>query len=170
MRDSTTMGFDPRTVASLLGIAFDPDVNADGVGSAEAVTELLDACLAAPVGMATMANVRLAPDAGEAPGHSSASLGEILTGSEARLETLCLIREHAKQEASRESSEVKQATATTIYFATIANALVFHDRKLTTHSDESLERSFDELVQKPWMSKALGELFSKAREICRKRG
>ena len=169
MRDGTTMGLDPQTVACLLGIAFDPDVNTDAPGSAEVVAQLLDACLATPAGTAAMADVHSAPSAVEEPSHGPASLGEILTGSQSCLETLRMIRQHAKREASKESSEVKQAAATTIYFATIANALVFHDRKLTTHSDDSLERSFDDLVQKPWMPKDLAELFSRAREICRKR-
>ena len=168
MKDSTTMGLDPSTVASLLGIAFDPDVNTEDASSADVVAQLLDACLAAPAGTAAMADLPPARGAGEASAQVPASLGEILTGSQSRLETLRLIRERAKQEASRESSEVRQATATTIYFASIANALVFRDRKLTTHSDESLERSFDDLARKPWMPKDLAELFSRAREICRK--
>jgi hypothetical protein len=169
MKRDTTMGLDPDKVSRLLGIARDSDVNTDGAGSAEDVAQLLDAYLAAPAHTDEAVDLKLVASGGEASGGGPVSVGEVLTSSRSPLETLRSIRQRAKRESSSESSEAEQATATTLYFAAIANALVFHSTRLTTHSGESLGRSFDDLRRKPWMPKNLVDLFSRARDICRDR-
>ncbi len=169
MKRSTTLGLDPKKVALLLGIGSDADVDSAGVGSAQVVAQLLDAYLATPAGTDTSTESDLALPAREGPRQGPASLREVLTDSQAPLETLRLIRQQAKKEASVGCSGAKQVTATTVYFAAIAGALVFHGRKLTTHSSESLAESFDDLAKKQWMPRDLSDLFLRACGICQER-
>jgi len=76
------------------------------------------------------------------------------------------IRRYAKERAARRCSEAEHAAMTTIYFAAIANALAFHDVKVTTYSYESLRSSFAKLQAKHWMPEDLADLFDKATQRC----
>jgi hypothetical protein len=68
-------------------------------------------------------------------------------------------------------SRTEAALATTIYYAALASAPVYHDRKITQYSYEALEQSFATFAAKQWVGPELTELFSRARHLCReKRG
>jgi hypothetical protein len=77
------------------------------------------------------------------------------------------LRRNAKEKAARTDDEAEHAAMTTIYFAAIANWLVFHGRRITSYSYESLEPSFGELRGKPWMPTELAGLFERAQQACR---
>jgi serine/threonine-protein kinase len=65
--------------------------------------------------------------------------------------------------------EVNHAIAFTIYYATIAGSIIFHDEKIGSDSYESLAESFDDLKEKKWMPPELTSLFSSASEVCQTR-
>lgn len=95
------------------------------------------------------------------------TLGELLLDRQTELGTIKQIRDRAKAQAARESSEAEHAVMTTIYFAAIANGLVYRHVKITTHSYASLESSFEKLIRKAWMPADLTQLFRRAAKLCR---
>ena len=81
------------------------------------------------------------------------------------------IKECCKRLSSSLESKVESAIATTLYYAAMAGALVYHDKKITQHSYDALDGAFAMLIEKPWMDRELAGLFSSARSICQgKRG
>ncbi len=95
------------------------------------------------------------------------TLGELLLDRQTKLGTIKQIRDRAKAQAARESSEAEHAVMTTIYFAAIAHGLLYRHMKITTCSYASLESSFEKLVRKAWMPADLAELFQRAAKLCR---
>ncbi|UCG59807.1 MAG: hypothetical protein JSU70_09855 [Phycisphaerales bacterium] len=171
MKTDSILGLDPKRIARLFGITFDSD-NQENGNSDEVTAEYLQACLAATVTTDTQVMGgwpgiirRLRGDNGHDP---EQTLGDVLTRPGSKLSTIRKIRRYAKQRASRESSEAERSVAITIYFTAIANALLFHGVKITTHPYESLETSFGMLIAKRWMPAELSELFEKARRACKK--
>lgn len=97
-------------------------------------------------------------------------LGNLLLSPDTRLEDLIAIKEHAKKMMSTADTDAKYEARAVIYYAAIASALAFHDRKITTHSNEELENSLSALVERDWIKADLSQLLKKAQEICRSRG
>ncbi len=98
---------------------------------------------------------------------AQATIGELLLDQQTKLSTIKQIRDRAKAQVVRASSEAEQAVMTTIYFAAIANGLVHRRMKITTCSYASLELSFEKLIRKAWMPAGLANLFRQAAELCR---
>lgn len=96
-------------------------------------------------------------------------LGQVLLDADTELASLREIKEHWKKLTVGDGTLADRASATTIYFAAIASALVCHGEKITTHCDEALEDSFGTLAAKRWMPEELVRLFEKARDLCRAR-
>jgi len=115
-------------------------------GSASAVVQLLD---------------------GSDSGPQQRRLREVLTDPGSDLVVLRAIRKWAKQQAQHTDPTAEHVVALTIYFAAIANALVYHRARITTASYEALERSFGQLLEKHWMPGFLAQLFGRARQACK---
>jgi hypothetical protein len=94
------------------------------------------------------------------------SLGEILLDARSDIHLLRAIKDCSKRLSYELESEADTALATTIYFASLASALVYHDEKITRNSYEKLDESFALLSAKRWMARELTELFGRARGIC----
>ncbi|MEJ2703723.1 MAG: hypothetical protein P8Z79_14905 [Sedimentisphaerales bacterium] len=97
-------------------------------------------------------------------------LGCLLLSSETELEHLMAIKEHAKKMMSTADTNAKYETRAVIYYAAIAGALVFHDRKISTHSNQDLEDSLSALAKRKWIKADLSQLLKKAEKICHLRG
>ena len=69
----------------------------------------------------------------------------------------------------RGGTEADQATATVVYYAAIASALLFHQRRITEHTYDKLEKAYGDLEQKDWIPSELKELFRKAKAACQER-
>ena len=90
-------------------------------------------------------------------------VNELLLNPRTDPETLVALKNHFKgQVVQVRQSESEHETMLALYFGAIASALVFHDRKISTHSDATLARSFASLKEQPWMVWELTELFDKA--------
>lgn len=101
---------------------------------------------------------------------SGRPLSELILSPITELAVLQTIKDHGKQLARRPGcSDSERDCGLSLYFAAIASALVFHGQKITTHSWESLQRSFAALIEKPWMTQELRALLARAREACRQR-
>ncbi len=96
-------------------------------------------------------------------------LGEVLQNPQSDVGLLRAIKDCSKRLSCTLDSQAETALATTIYFAALAGALVYHDKKITQYSYEKLDESFALLIEKKWMAKELVELFSEARRTCQGR-
>jgi len=174
MRKDSTLGLNPESLARLLGIALysDPDEGKDK--STDTTAQLLKARLAGTLPLDTTVVEELPAILGQLRKDlmplGGRTLGEALIDPKSDLGVIKKIRRYAKKMASRKRSEADRAVAVAIYYAAIANALVFHDVKVTTHSYESLEASFAKLINKPWISAELNILFVRALKLCQKKG
>ena len=173
MRKDSTLGLSPERLARLLGITLHSVGGEAKEDSVQYISELLQAHLAGTLPFDAAVIDELPAIIGrlrnELIAHAGETLGEVLTSPESDLDTLKKVRQYAKRMASRKSPKAKHAVAVAIYFAAIANALIFHNTKITTHSYRSLKVSFDNLAKRPWMPAGLVKLFTKVHKICRKK-
>jgi len=77
------------------------------------------------------------------------------------------VKDYFKRLSGSAKSRTEYHVANTIYYAAIASALVFHDRRITKFSYKDLEEYFRRLDQENWIPEALRGLFTKACEYCR---
>lgn len=89
---------------------------------------------------------------------------EILTDPAAALPVVEKVKERYKLIAQRAAAPAERQVATSIYFAAVAYALIFHGQRITQHADDYVIESFGKLAAKPWMTPELVELFMKAKE------
>ena len=100
---------------------------------------------------------------------AGSSLGEVFLEPTSDVDLLRAIKDCGKRLSRELDSEAETALATTTYFAALASALVYHNRKITQNSYEKLGESFTLLTGKKWMAQELIELFSRARRMCESR-
>ena len=86
-------------------------------------------------------------------------IGAILKHPTSDLKTIKQVSRLGKTLAEKAHSKEERDTATAIYYASIAHAMVFHNRRITRLSYAVLEQSFSKLVQKTWVPKELVTLF-----------
>jgi hypothetical protein len=99
------------------------------------------------------------------------SLGDVLSSPQADVGLLRAIKDCSKRLSFSLDSKVEAALATTTYYAALASALVYHDKKITQYSYDALEQSFATFAAREWMGPELAGLFARARRICQdKRG
>jgi len=94
------------------------------------------------------------------------AVGEMVLDAEAGVEVNKTLKDYARALARRSGAAPLEAAAKALYYAAIANALVFRGHKITQHSYEDLETAFETLETRPWMSPELAQLFEGARLVC----
>ena len=162
----------PRKIARILSLTLASDREDNDLGNAD-VAGLLDRCLHARLPVEDFGELTWTDLVANLTADQEASRGtvlaDVLTASGSSLKSIRSIRRCAKQRAARNAMDPEYSVAITLYFAAIANALLFHGTKITTYSYDSLETSFNRLVSKPWMPEELGNLLTEARGYCRDR-
>ncbi len=99
------------------------------------------------------------------------SLLEVLLSPQSDLGLLQAIKDCSKKLSFSLDSQTEAALATTIYYAALASALVYHGRKITQYPYATLDQSFTTFAAKKWLLPELAGLFSRARSLCQdKRG
>ena len=172
MNRDPILGLAPRKLARILGLSVTSDQGDKDLSNME-VAELLDKCLHTGVSdkdneMTTWTDLLENLKADQETSCGTAMI-DILTSSKSSLKGIRTVRKCSKQRAARNGMDPEYSVAITLYFAAIANALLFHGTKITTYSYESLEVSLNRLVSKPWMPKELGMLMAKASDLCKSR-
>jgi len=172
MKNESISGLEPRKIAHLVGLTLNDVQNEMGDDSAT-IGELLQIRLE-EAGYSADEKAGAWPKAIERwlrPRRAGArrSVGEFLLDSRSPLRTIKEIRRGAKDRAARTDDDAERTVMTTIYFAAIANRLVFHGQRLTTYSHKDLCSSFEKLRAQPWMPAALVELFAKAEQACQEK-
>ena len=99
---------------------------------------------------------------------SAKTLQEAILDPATPLDVIMEMKEHAKDLVSSASTHAERAVATTLYYATIASAILFHGTRITQYSPGTLAISFDALIGQGWMLPELSAHFEKARAICNK--
>ena len=95
-------------------------------------------------------------------------LGDLLQNPERGISVIKEIKEYAKRSGNSATSEIESDIFLVIYYGAIANALLFHNQKITQHSYKDLEQFFCSLTKKNWVLDELIYLFKKAHEHCQK--
>ena len=168
MAKHSILALGPRKVARLLGISFG-SAEEDKADSEHMIAEMLEARLAGPLpgdaaALQEPPEAVVKRDSGTGQ-YSGVSLGDVLTAPETEFATIKQIRQYAKK-ATRGKSRETEHVAVTIYYAAIANALLFHQARITSYSYSSLEVSFNRLIKKSWMPPRLRHLFVDAAGAC----
>lgn len=157
----------------LLSLSLEPEPNEDNTDIDEKKADLLYEILSHPMPVDTsVANSlptalrglckRLRAVAGE-------PLGDLLQNPERGISVIKEIKEYAKQSGTSAKSEIESDIFLVIYYGTIANALLFHNQKISQHSYKDLEQFFYSFTKKDWVLDELTELFKKAQEYCQKK-
>lgn len=157
----------------LLSLGLESEPNEDGTDIDEKKADLLYEVLShpMPVDNSIVSSLpvalrglckRLSSVAGE-------PLGDLLQNPERGISVIKEIKEYAKQSGASAKSEIESDIFLVIYYGTIANALLFHNQKITQHSYKDLEQFFCSFTQKGWVLDELTELFKKAQEYCQEK-
>lgn len=94
------------------------------------------------------------------------TIGDLLQEPKTPTSLLKRLKQHGKDLFSNAEREPERDVGLTIYYAAIANALVFHGVLITRFDYAGLRRSFATLADKEWMFPELRVLFGKARSCC----
>lgn len=97
---------------------------------------------------------------------SGLPLNKLLLDSQTRIPCLKNIKDYAKQLGTAASDDTERDVTLAIYYAAIANALIYHDLKITNLSYQNLQKSYSHLSTEKWIPKNLANLFIKASEYC----
>lgn len=92
-------------------------------------------------------------------------LGEYLRNPKADLSVIDNIKKYAKVLSRDSRSDDEHIIANTLYYAAIAHALLYHQRKITEFSYTELKKAFDKLRRIMWIEKHFTQLFVKAYEL-----
>jgi hypothetical protein len=82
------------------------------------------------------------------------------------IKTLEQFKVHGAQLSRNASSPNKHEVANVLYYAAIAGALIYHNRRITEFSLDNLDTSFSKLSSLSWLTVSLRQLFEKAVETC----
>jgi hypothetical protein len=166
MNRKSTYGLKIEQLADLFSIGAEEENHVDDMGDDQAAGDLLhnqltntlpkDSFLLDSMG-------RLGCDVRSLAGKS---LAEVLLDPRSDIDLLQAIKAHSKQLSCTSINEAETAVATTIYYAALASSLIYHDKKITQYSYETLDASFTALIEKKWMTPELVGLFSNARRTC----
>jgi len=173
MREDTTYDITPKATARFLSIGMESKNIRGDLRASPSPAKLLQDMLAnepplhptMPGSVPAVLNRpcdELLPAAGR-------SMCDLLTGSKTDPAVITTLKDYAKELVRRGALQTQKAVGIVIYYAAIANALVFQGKRITTHPYENLREAYTELKGKPWISKELKGLFQKAGDVCGRR-
>ena len=94
------------------------------------------------------------------------TIGNLLLDEGTDIETIGLIKERCKKQNRATATEAEQATTTALYYAAIAHALAYHQRKITEFTYKELNDSFGSFLATGWLTEELRVLFKRAQGCC----
>ncbi len=173
MREDRTYGLSPARLGRLLALGQQGGSEQANPRHGPTLSELLREILSSDLPLDPTSPDSL-PVVLNWPSHevlavSGQTIGELLLDCRTDLEVIKALKDYAKELVHRGRPRSKQTVVTAIYYAAIANALVFHQHRITKYSYCSLQEAYTELEQKPWIPSELKELFRRARSACRQR-
>lgn len=173
-KKSSTFGLSSEKLARLLNIGSDTSRAKSQADQEQRKAELLRDWLSAslPLDVALVESLPkvLARVCRQLQPLARESFGNLLQDPGVDIAAIKKIKDCSKKLVKSAKSEAEHDAAAAIYYAAIANALVFHEQRITSFSYESLEDTFSELTENSWLSPELVRLFKKAQKLCRKKG
>lgn len=97
------------------------------------------------------------------------TIGDLLFDPTTDTLVLRALKDYCKALPKHFGTETWQAVATAVYYASIANGLLFHRIKITELSSQRLGEGFEKLQEKPWVTDELKDLFRRAQAACQER-
>lgn len=97
---------------------------------------------------------------------AGAPIVELLKSSETSISEMEAVKEYAKRSGRSAVSEDLTEVWLSVYYAAIANGLLFHGRKITEHSYQHLSEAFGALAAKDWIQQELSDLMTRAQHWC----
>jgi hypothetical protein len=172
MEKKSTYGLRLDQLAGLFSLGLDGPV--EGREGEQGMAELLHQHLTAALPAGPLLLDALLMMVGRL-GYETQALGgktlvEVLLDPRTDLGLLRAVKECCKRLSGSLESKAEAAIATTLYYAAVASALVYHDKKITQHSYATLDEAFALLLEKPWMDRELAGLFSRAQGLCQGKG
>jgi hypothetical protein len=174
MKEETTNGLTPQQLARLLAIGLQAQHGEGNPGNsrtpAEVLQDILDRELPLdPASPNSLASV-LCWTSEEVLSAAGRTIRDLLLEPETHLVVIKTLKDYGKGLVRRAGPGAKETAATVIYYAAIANGLVFHGRKITRHSYRTLHEAYAELQRKALVPEELKDLFAKALAVCRRKG
>ena len=164
----------PEKLARLLRIGDDEGgdpAQGNGTTSDQAKADLLQQMLGSVVPMhefLAKSLPRIVQRACEGlPPMTTESRAGALLNSRSEIDLLQHIRDHAKGLAKNAHSDTEREVATVMYYAAIASALVFHDKRLSKSTYGKLEQAFTQLRAMDWLQQDISGLLEKASQVCK---
>jgi hypothetical protein len=87
------------------------------------------------------------------------TLADLYSHPRPPLELLEAVKRYGRKRVHRPGVTLPDEIASALYFASIAAAIVRHDRRISTSDDELLRYGFERLLERPWIETPLRELF-----------
>ena len=169
-KKSTTSGLRPDKLARLLGVCSDEGLDEVEKTIDEQKAEMLQDLLAGilPPSSTKIASLRkeliqLCNVSGIAGGEP---IRDLLNNPQTDIKLLERIKDRTKRMSQAAASEVEHDTANVIYYAAIASAMLFYDKKITKFSYKNLIESLSVISEESWIPDYLIDLFAKARQSC----
>lgn len=94
------------------------------------------------------------------------SIDKLLQNPKTNIAILRKVKDHGKRLSKKAESKTEYHVANTIYYAAIANALIYHDRRITKFSYIDLEKYFRRLGNENWIPEYFRSIFTRAGEYC----
>jgi hypothetical protein len=154
--EETTYGLSPDRPAKLLALGLESKEDPDEIEEERTVADMLDEMLSNKL-------------PGEEVLGADKAIGNLFLDPKSDLAVIKTLKEYGKELVRCADSEIQKAVATTIYYAAIASALVFHRTKVTQHSYGKLQKAYEDLEQKKWIPSDLKDLLKKAKAACQGR-
>jgi len=95
------------------------------------------------------------------------TIGDLLCDHKTTTSVLKRLKKFGRSLFTKGKNAPQRDVGLAIYYSAIANALIFHDVRITRLSYLDLHRSFLDLADKEWMSPQLQSLFQRAHEYCK---
>ena len=100
------------------------------------------------------------------PSLAGKPIGDLLQDPKTDIATISRIKQYAKDSGTSAGSEDESDVFLVVYYAAIASALIFHDKKITQHPHEDLERFFSSFMKKGWVLGEIKHLLGRAESHC----
>jgi len=169
-RDSTTFGLKPDKLAQLWDMGSKENQDSIDENQDQVKAELLRDRLAQKIPLEQVV-ARILPKAlaqvcEEIQPFSGNSYGILLNDPGTDITILKKIKDNYKKLAQHVDGDAEYDVTAAIYHAAIASALVYHGKRITSFSYAHLVEKYTALMEQPWLTHELRELFQKAEDIC----
>ncbi len=171
-RDPITDGTTPEGLAKLIKLAKKDQLTCSKESqpedAGESLMDLLAARLPVQDALAQSLPGIIQKIYKELPSLTEKPLGKLLLDPATDLSIIKHVKSYTKAKAKTATSNTEKEVATVTYFASLAHALVYHDRRITALSFGTLVESFKKLIKNDWLAPELADLFKTAVAECEK--